>query len=718
MHEFFQRVFYHGPFMPHGHCYLWTPGLLWLHVVSDALIVFSYYTIPITLIYFVRKRQDMRFGWMFLCFAVFIIACGTTHLMEIWNVWHGNYWVSGGVKAVTALASVPTAFLLTRLVAPALRLPSLADLEKLNASLEQEVATRSAAEEKVRGFNAELEARVQERTAELHAVNADLRRQIAEREQAQREARQSEERFRQLADAMPQIVWAAQPDGTVDYYNQQWHDYTGMPEHGTGDASWEPVLHPDDLAATHAAWNRATGTRTAYETEFRIKRASDGAYRWFLGRGLPIRDAAGGIVRWYGTNTDIDDYKRLQEQNKALLDSERAARTEAERTGRMKDEFLATLSHELRTPLNAIYGWVQVLRSGSSNAEDMARGLTTIERNARAQKQIIDDLLDMSAIIAGKLRMDVQRVNLAPVVEAAVETVRPAADAKGIRLQMVLDPLARPVSGDANRLQQIFWNLLTNAVKFTPKGGRVQILLERVNSHLEVSVIDSGEGIGPEFLPHVFDRFRQEDASTSRQHGGLGLGLAIVKNLVEMHGGTVRAKSGGANQGSTFAVALPLTAVHPEHEAPHLDREREHPAADSPASLLHTGVDLSGVTVLVVDDEPDARALVKRVLETCGAQVRTAGSGAEATAQIAEEKPDVLVSDIGMPGENGYELIRRVRQLPPEQGGTVPAIALTAYARSEDRMKAVRAGFQMHISKPVEPAELLTMVASLAGRNG
>ncbi len=718
MSEFFQRIFYHGPFMPHGHCYLWTPGLLWLHVISDALIVFSYFSIPITLIYFVRKRQDMRFGWMFVCFAVFIVACGTTHLMEIWNVWHGNYWTAGGVKAITAMASVPTAFLLTRLVSPALRLPSLADLEKLNAALEQEVATRSQAEEKVRRFNAELEEKVQERTAQLHALNEDLRRQIAERERARAEVRQSEERFRQLADAMPQIVWAARPDGTVDYHNQQWHRYTGLPEHETGEAGWEPVLHPDDLAATQEAWSQAVRAQTPYETEYRIKRASDGAFRWFLGRGLPIKDAAGHTERWFGTSTDVDDYKQLLAQNATLLDSERAARAESERTGRMKDEFLATLSHELRTPLNAIYGWVQVLRSGSSNAEEMAQGLSTIERNARAQKQIIDDLLDMSAIIAGKLRMDVQRVDLAPVVEAAVETVRPAADAKGIRLQTVIDPLARPVSGDANRLQQICWNLLANAVKFTPKGGRVQILLERVNSHLEISVIDSGEGISPEFLPHVFDRFRQEDASTSRRHGGLGLGLAIVKKLVELHGGTVRAKSGGPDQGSTFAVALPLTAVHPETDAPHLRSEREHPAADSPASLLNVGLDLSGVKVLVVDDEPDARLLVKKVLETCGARVRTAGSGAEATAQIAEEKPDVLVSDIGMPVENGYELMRRIRQLAPEHGGNVPALALTAYARSEDRMKAVRAGFQMHISKPVEPAELLTMVGSLAGRNG
>lgn len=578
MNEQIASLFYNGPFMPHGHCYLWTPGLLWLHVFSDALIVLSYYTIPLTLIYFVRRRQDMRFGWMFLCFAVFIVACGTTHLMEIWNVWHGNYWVSGGVKAVTALASVPTAFLLTRLVAPALKLPSLADLEHLNAALEQEVATRARAEEAVRAFNAELEARVQARTEELHTLNAE---------------------------------------------------------------------------------------------------------------------------------------------NERLLVSERTARSEAERVSRLKDEFLATLSHELRTPLNAIYGWAQVLRGGAANPDDLEQGLSTIERNARAQKQIIDDLLDMSAIISGKLRMDVQRIDLAPVVEAVVETMRPAANAKGIRLQTTLDPQARSISGDPNRLQQIFWNLLTNAIKFTPRDGRVQVLLENADSHLEVSVIDSGEGISAEFLPHVFERFRQQDASMSRRHGGLGLGLSIVRHLVELHGGTVRVMSGGSGQGATFVVALPLMAVQPDAGKPDSKPERQHPAAGSTSSsLVEAGFDLTGLKVLAVDDEADARLLVKRVLEACGALVRVAGSAEQALAEIAADKPDVLVSDIGMPGEDGYELIRRVRRLGPDHGGGIPALALTAYARPEDRIKAVRAGFQMHISKPVEAAELLTMVASLAGVTG
>ena len=705
--------------MPHGHCYLWTPGLLWLHVVSDLLIVFAYYTIPVTLVYFVHKRKDLRFGWIFVLFAVFIVACGTTHLMEVWNVWHGNYWLSGGIKAITALASVPTAYLLMRLVTPALLLPSTADLERLNLALEREVATRTAAEAAVREFNAELERRVEERTAELHAANEDLRRQVAEREQARAAVRESKERFRQLADAMPQIVWAARPDGTVDYYNSQWHDYTGAPADAAGDAGWELVLHPDDLSATREAWGRSVRTGGLHEAEYRLKRAADGAFRWHLARALPIRDAAGSIVRWFGTCTDVHDYKQLQEENETLLKSERAAREEAERVSQLKDEFLATLSHELRTPLNAIHGWIQVLQSSESQPQDLEQGLATIERSARAQKQIIDDLLDMSAIISGKLRMDVQRIDLAPAVEAAVATVRPAAEAKGIRLQTVLDRHAPPVSGDPNRLQQIFWNLLSNAIKFTPKGGRVQVLLERVNSHLEISVIDSGEGIGAAFLPHVFDRFRQEDASMNRRHGGLGLGLAIVKHLVELHGGAVRVKSGGANQGATFVVSLPLIVIHPEAETAGDEHARHHPAADSAVlSLGDAKPDLTGVKVLVVDDEADARVLVQRLLEARGARVCAAGSAAEALVEIAAEPPDVLVSAIGMPGENGYELIRRVRGLEPGRGGRTPALALTAYARAEDRVKAVRAGFQMHVAKPVEAAELLTMVASLAGRNG
>ena len=405
----------------------------------------------------------------------------------------------------------------------------------------------------------------------------------------------------------------------------------------------------------------------------------------------------------------------LSEQRQLALDAERVARAETERISRVKDEFLATLSHELRTPLNAILGWTQVLRGDPANSEDMEAGLATIERNSRAQTQIIEDLLDMSKIISGKVRLDVQTLHLDQVVTAAVETMRPAATAKGIRLQALIDPEARMISGDPNRLQQVFWNLLSNAIKFTPKDGKVQVILERIHSHLEVCVADTGEGIAAEFLPFVFDRFRQQDASTTRRHGGLGLGLAIVKQLVELHGGSISAKSAGASQGTTFCVKLPLSVVQPAPDSAAPDHR--HPQSGSvPLPIPVERLNLAGLKVLVVDDEADARALVQRLLQDRGARVQSAGSAAEAVGLIQSQRPDVLVSDIGMPGEDGYALIRQVRALAPEQGGNTPAIALTAYARSEDRLKVILAGFQIHMAKPVEAAELLALVASLAGR--
>jgi len=335
--------------------------------------------------------------------------------------------------------------------------------------------------------------------------------------------------------------------------------------------------------------------------------------------------------------------------------------------------------------------------------------LEIIERNARAQTKMIEDLLDMSRIISGKVRLDVQRVDLISVINSTIESVRPIATARQIRLTSVLDPLAGPVSGDPARLQQIVWNLLTNALKFTQKAGRVHVVLERINSQLEISVHDNGRGIASDFLPYVFHRFRQADASTTREQRGLGLGLAIVKNLTELHGGSVSAKSPGVNKGATFIIALPMVM---DVEA---DPNRQHPRTvrhELFAETLH----LDGVRVLAVDDEADARHLIKRILSGCGAQVQTADSGEAARRFLREKKPDVLIMDIGMPNEDGYEAIGKVRQLPSEQGGKVPAIALTAFARSEDRRRAILKGFQMHVAKPVEPAELIAMVASLAGR--
>jgi PAS domain S-box-containing protein len=428
----------------------------------------------------------------------------------------------------------------------------------------------------------------------------------------------------------------------------------------------------------------------------------------------PIRDAAGHIVGASKIARDISLQKEFQRELKGAKEAADQARAEAERVSLMKDEFLATLSHELRTPLNAILGWAQFLNASTGSHETLGEGLAVIERNARLQAQLIEDLLDMSRIIAGKVRLDVQQVDLQEVVHAAVASVRHAADAKEIRLQVVLDPLAGPVRGDPGRLQQCFWNLLTNAIKFTPKGGKVQVSLERVNSHLEVCVSDNGQGIRPEFLPHLFERFRQSDSSTSRHHGGLGLGLSIVKHLIELHGGTVRAKSAGEGQGATFCVELAVAVLHQPGGGAIRESSNKEAAAGfhlaSPADLPS----LAGITVLAVDDEPDSRGLVRHVLEDCGATVLIAGSASEALELLVRHRPDLILSDIGMPGEDGYEFIRKVRALGPGSGGRTPAAALTAYARNEDRLRALRAGYQTHIAKPVDPAELAAVVASLA----
>ncbi|HKY90594.1 MAG TPA: ATP-binding protein, partial [Nevskiaceae bacterium] len=393
-----------------------------------------------------------------------------------------------------------------------------------------------------------------------------------------------------------------------------------------------------------------------------------------------------------------------------LLDSERAARAQAEHESAIKDEFLATLSHELRTPLSAIIGWAQVLRRKECGDAERIKGVETIERNARAQAQLIDDLLDMSRVIAGKLRLDVQSVMPHAFTEAAIETVRPAAAAKNIRLEVMLDPGAGPITGDPARLQQVVWNLLSNAIKFTPGGGKVQVVVQRVASQVEICVADTGIGIAPEFLPRVWERFRQADSSTTRRHGGLGLGLAISRQLVELHGGTIEASSGGEDQGATFSVRLPLTVIR---RAPSTE-DMLHPRAMPLLSPAFQPIDLSGTRVLVVDDDRDARELANRLLEECKATVDLAGSGWEALRFVKERRPDVLVTDIGMPEMDGYELLRQVRLVEGDR--KIPAIALTAFARSEDRTRALRAGFLVHVSKPVEPTELVAAVAAVAGR--
>ncbi|MDT4897363.1 MAG: hypothetical protein QOH25_2440 [Acidobacteriota bacterium] len=410
---------------------------------------------------------------------------------------------------------------------------------------------------------------------------------------------------------------------------------------------------------------------------------------------------------------EITERKQAEEERARMLVREQAARAEAEAANRTKDEFLATLSHELRTPLTAILGWSHLLKTNKFDERSMTRALETIERNARSQSQLIDDLLDVSRIITGKLHLDVRAVDLVAIIEAVIDSTRPAADAKGIRFEVTLDNAASQVSGDPSRLQQVVWNLFTNAVKFTPDGGRVEVRLERSSeTHAQIVVSDSGQGINPQFLPFIFDRFRQADGSTTRKHGGLGLGLAIARHLVEMHGGTIKADSKGINQGATFSVQLPLRITGRSDD---VGTESSAVIVNDEPPSFGSFPQLDGLRVLVVEDETDTRELIATVLARCGAEVRTCETASEALEQVREWSPDLLISDIGLPDEDGYSLIEKVRAFDGQRG-QIPAVALTAYASPEDRARVLAAGFKMHIAKPVEPEELVALIAELAGQ--
>lgn len=393
-----------------------------------------------------------------------------------------------------------------------------------------------------------------------------------------------------------------------------------------------------------------------------------------------------------------------------LYETERRLRTEAEEANRIKDEFLATVSHELRTPLTAIVGWSSMLRMSTFDPTTTAHAIETIERNAKAQTQIIEDLLDVSRIITGKLRLEAGQVQLDAIITASLDGIRPTAAAKGIELKSKIEPGVGTVWGDPARLQQVMWNLLSNAVKFNSKGGSVEVSLQRVNSQVHVIVSDTGQGISPEFLPFAFERFRQADGSFTRAHGGLGLGLSIVRHLIELHGGTIRAESAGVGRGATFIIELPVRAVQVSEK-----REEEDATSSTEATRIDCSPALANMRILVVDDEADARRLLTTIIERCGAEVLAVASTDEAVKALDSFKPDVLLSDIGMPGEDGFSLIRKVRSLSPEQGGKIPAIALTAYAREEDRMRALMEGYHVHIAKPVNPAELISVLGELVG---
>ena len=532
-----------------------------------------------------------------------------------------------------------------------------------------------------------------------------IARDISEQKQARRALEDATERLRLAMEASRLGDWSWDAKTDVVTMSEIAANIFGIPPgpHMTW-ADMRDLLHEEDREGAKAAVENALAEHIDYDVEYRVAH-QNGSEVWVLAKGRGIYADNGTVVGMLGFVQDITKRKTAEVENERLY-------RQAEESGRLKEEFLATISHELRTPLSAILGWARMLRLGQLSEDHTAKALDTIERNARAQAQLIDDLLDVSRIMTGKLRMDVRPSDPNAFIDAAVEAVRPAAEAKGVRVQKVVDTGAFSIPGDPVRLQQVVWNLLSNAIKFTPRGGHVQIRSERVNSHLEIVVSDTGQGISADFLPHVFDRFRQADQKTSRQHGGMGLGLAIVRHLVELHGGTVSASSEGEGKGAIFTVSLPITPLY------QIDSSggRVHPAA---RDLLppDEGTDrLDGLNILVVDDEPDTRELLKLGLEYCGANVRVAGSANEAVDALCVSVPDILISDVGMPGIDGYDLIRQIRDLPRERGGKVAAIALTAYTRTEDRLQALRAGYDMHVPKPVELAELVAVAVSVARR--
>jgi PAS domain S-box-containing protein len=538
------------------------------------------------------------------------------------------------------------------------------------------------------------------RPAEFVLVN-----DITERRLAENALLESEDRYRDLVDNSHELICTHDLQGRIISVNPWAARVLGYPQQTLIGLNVRDGLLPENRGEFED-YLREIKTKGFARGTMKVRTSRGETRLWEYHNTLRTKGVETPIVR--GMAHDVTERRQA-------LAREKEARLEAEAANRLKDEFLSTLSHELRTPLTAIIGWSNLLIQGEVDREKQLQAFEIISRNAKSQAQLVDDLLEVSRIITGKLRLEFSPCELQPVIEAVVESMRPTSEAKAVRLQLLIEPRAGQVLGDPDRLRQIIWNLLSNAVKFTPRGGSIKVRFQRINSHVEIAVTDSGEGIKPQFLPHVFERFSQADGSTTRAHGGLGLGLAIVRHLVELHGGRVRAESDGEGKGATFIVRLPLMRAHERHVLPAdvVPERLKTPKIDqTEQSLL-----LAGARVLLVDDEADARELFTTMLERYGAKVKAATSAGEALEYLQGSKPDVLIADIGMQGVDGYGLIRMVRALSQERGGSTPALALTAYARAQDRTRALSAGYQAHLAKPVDRAELASTVATLAGRS-
>lgn len=506
--------------------------------------------------------------------------------------------------------------------------------------------------------------------------------------------------FEQLADTMPQIVWIARADGYHEYYNKAWWDFTGMTWEDARGEGWNVLLHPEDRDRAVERWEHSLKSGEPYDIEYRFRRSQDGEYIWFLGRALPLRDAKGAIQRWFGTCTEIHQQKLVEEQL-------RAARDEMASANEQKDQFLALLSHELRTPLNSILGWTRLMQEGLLEPNELPEAINSITSNAKAQAQLIEDILDISRIVNDKLRLEKRVLPLADIVKAAADAIRPLASEAKLKFAHTVEASDLLVEADAGRLQQCITNLLMNAVKFTPADGRIELKLTRAQSFASVQVSDTGKGIAADFLPYIFDRFKQADSSNTRQESGLGLGLAIARHLIEMHGGIIRAESVGEGKGSVFTILLPVVAVD-------VRLADKSPEANQ---ILPEVQALKDLAILIVDDDGSAREMIALTLRKFGAEVLCASSVEQALGFLEKGFPQLLISDIAMPGADGYELIRAMRKMELDHDRRIPAIALTAYASVQDRSRAMELGFHMHLAKPIEPMQLIRAVAALVPKN-
>ncbi len=549
---------------------------------------------------------------------------------------------------------------------------------------------------------------------------AKVTRDLTQRRVHEEDLRRSEERFRLLVEGVSEYaIFMLDANGRVVTWNVGAERIKGYKANEIIGQHFS-IFYPDEVR--ESGWPAhelqvAAEKGTFVDNGWRVRK--DGTRFWANVTITALRDDTGRLLGYAKLTRNLTEAKRVEamelanQQREEMLEAERSARMAAQRATRIKDEFLATLSHELRTPLSAILGWTQVLlRSDASKGPEVQkRAVEVIDRNARAQVQLIDDLLDLSRIITGKLRLDLHQISFASVIEAAVDSATPSAQAKGVRLKAVLGANPDIVNADAARLQQVVWNLLTNAIKFTPKGGQIQVLLQRVNSHLELSVSDTGIGIPASYLPQVFDRFSQRDSSTTRIFGGLGLGLAICKQIVDLHAGSIRAASQGEGKGATFVVQLPLSIVQGHEASP----PRIHPTTETATPEIVALPRLEGVHVVIIDDELDARDLVQTMLQDQGATVTSFNSAPDGLAALKTTRPTVVICDVGMPNMDGYEFIRTLRAEEP-RGARIPALALTAFARAEDRKRSLVAGYQAHLAKPFDVGELVLIVANLAGR--